>query len=104
MFQAAFRDPHLEAELDAWLKERQALLIKTSGYGRLQQYVNYGHGSGHDPVESLYGYEPWRLEKLGRVKAALDPEHHFSGYQPLPKTKFQGVPLKSMWDQLPIGL
>ncbi|ORY63303.1 FAD binding domain-containing protein [Pseudomassariella vexata] len=32
---------------------------------------------------TLYGYEPWRLEKLRRLKKEYDPEGFFNGYQPL---------------------
>lgn len=81
MIEAAYKSPSHEADFDEWLSAQQHAFIKTSGYGRLQQYVNYGHGS-KDPVEALYGYEPWRLEKLRKLKAEFDPEGHFSGYQP----------------------
>lgn len=82
MMEAAYRDPKYAEEFDAWLSEQQDRWITTSGYGRLQQYVNYGHGT-KDPVEALYGYEPWRLEKLRNLKAEFDPEGLFNGYQPL---------------------
>jgi hypothetical protein len=81
MIEAAYKNPVDEDLIDAWLSEQQDSFIKTSGYGRLQQYVNYGHGS-KDPPEALYGYEPWRLEKLRRLKKEYDPEGWFNGYQP----------------------
>ncbi|KZL70962.1 6-hydroxy-D-nicotine oxidase (FAD binding domain-containing protein) [Colletotrichum tofieldiae] len=70
-----------EAHLDRWKKE----FIATSGYGRLQQYVNYGNTTStmKDPAEALYGYEPWRLEKLRALKRQYDPENVFRWYQPL---------------------
>jgi hypothetical protein len=70
-----------EGHLDYW-KQR---FIETSGYGRLQQYVNYGNttSSSEDPLEALYGYEPWRLEKLRRLKQIYDPENIFRWYQPI---------------------
>ncbi|CAO2655099.1 Nn.00g101630.m01.CDS01 [Neocucurbitaria sp. VM-36] len=64
-----------------WLSEQQEAFVATSGYGRLQQYVNYGNGHS-DPPEALYGYEPWRLERLRKIKSQLDPEGLFNGYQP----------------------
>jgi hypothetical protein len=66
---------------DQWLSEKQDALIKSSGFSRLHQYVNYGHGS-KDPPEALYGYEPRRLERLRVLKKELDPEGWFNGYQP----------------------
>lgn len=70
-----------EAHLDRWKKE----FIATSGYGRLQQYVNYGNTTStlRDPPEALYGYEPWRLEKLRALKRLYDPDNVFRWYQPL---------------------
>ncbi|KAI1851229.1 hypothetical protein JX266_003304 [Neoarthrinium moseri] len=82
MIEGAYKDTELEQEIDEWLSEQQDKLIEGSGYGRLQQYVNYGHGS-KDAPEALYGYEPWRLERLRRLKKEYDPEGWFNGYQPL---------------------
>jgi hypothetical protein len=82
MIEAAYKSPVDEELIDEWLSTQQDKFIETSGYGRLQQYVNYGHGS-KDPPEALYGYEPWRLEKLRKLKKELDPEGWFNGYQPL---------------------
>jgi len=82
MIEAAYKSPVDEDLIDEWLSTQQDKFIETSGYGRLQQYVNYGHGS-KDLPEALYGYEPWRLEKLRKLKKELDPEGWFNGYQPL---------------------
>ncbi|KAL0941170.1 6-hydroxy-d-nicotine oxidase [Colletotrichum truncatum] len=73
------REP-FEAHLDRWKKE----FIAASGYGRLQQYVNYGNTTStlRDQPEALYGYEPWRLEKLRSLKKVYDPNNVFRWYQP----------------------
>ncbi|KAL9612459.1 MAG: hypothetical protein Q9167_002931 [Letrouitia subvulpina] len=81
MIEAAYKNPVDEEVFEEWLSSHQDRFIKTSGYGRLQQYVNYGHGS-KDPPEALYGYEPWRLATLRRLKVEFDPEGWFNGYQP----------------------
>ncbi|KAL9085919.1 MAG: hypothetical protein Q9165_007402 [Trypethelium subeluteriae] len=81
MIEAAYKSPVDEDLIDEWLSKQQDAFIETSGYGRLQQYINYGHGS-KDAPEALYGYEPWRLEKLRRLKKEFDPEGWFNGYQP----------------------
>ncbi|KAI3320508.1 FAD binding domain-containing protein [Xylariaceae sp. AK1471] len=82
MMEASYRVDSSNAPIfDSWLSKQQDSWIETSGYGRLQQYVNYGHGS-KDPPEALYGYEPWRLERLRALKVELDPEGWFNGYQP----------------------
>ncbi|KAI8949861.1 Glucooligosaccharide oxidase [Xylaria longipes] len=81
MIEAAYKNPVDEDLINEWLSKQQDAFVATSGYGRLQQYVNYGHGS-KDPPEALYGYEPWRLDKLRRLKKEFDPEGLFNGYQP----------------------
>ncbi|KAI1302456.1 FAD binding domain-containing protein [Xylaria venustula] len=82
MIEAAYKSQVDEDLIDEWLSTQQDRFIETSGYGRLQQYVNYGHGS-KDLPEALYGYEPWRLTKLRKLKKELDPEGWFNGYQPV---------------------
>lgn len=81
MIEAAFKTSLNETIFDDWLSKQQDAFIESSGYGRLQQYVNYGHGS-KDPPEALYGYDGWRLEKLRALKQEFDPEGWFNGYQP----------------------
>ncbi|KAH6651426.1 hypothetical protein BKA67DRAFT_679642 [Truncatella angustata] len=44
-------------------------------------YVNYA--AGHEPIESMYGYEPWRLERLRALKAQYDPLNKFAYYNPI---------------------
>ncbi|KAI9838886.1 MAG: hypothetical protein M1819_004094 [Sarea resinae] len=80
--QGTYTDLSLRSEIDRWLKSWQQLLVEVSGYGRLHQYVNYGHGY-YDPMESLYGYEPWRIERLLRLKQEYDPTGMFDAYQPI---------------------
>ncbi|KZF24489.1 FAD-binding domain-containing protein [Xylona heveae TC161] len=82
LIQASYTDLSLRAELDIWLRQWQTLFVETSGYGRLQQYVNYGHGY-RDPMEALYGYDRWRIEKLYGLKEKYDPDGLFDSYQPI---------------------
>ncbi|KAL7624848.1 hypothetical protein AAE478_004062 [Parahypoxylon ruwenzoriense] len=50
--------------------------------GRLPTtYVNYAWGD--EPIESVYGYEPWRLEKLRSLKSQYDPHGRFNYYNPI---------------------
>ncbi|PLB52313.1 FAD-binding domain-containing protein [Aspergillus steynii IBT 23096] len=44
-------------------------------------YVNYA--AGGEALESLYGWEPWRLEWLRRLKARYDPHNRFRFYNPI---------------------
>jgi hypothetical protein len=59
-------------------KIRDALV---EGTGKKQEaYVNYARGD--ESPEKLYGYEPWRLEKLRRLKKEYDPHGRFNFYAP----------------------
>ncbi|KAI1407923.1 hypothetical protein F5Y13DRAFT_183040 [Hypoxylon sp. FL1857] len=44
-------------------------------------YVNYA--AGYESLESMYGYEPWRLERLLSLKARYDPYNRFAYYNPI---------------------
>ncbi|KIL87839.1 hypothetical protein FAVG1_08720 [Fusarium avenaceum] len=44
-------------------------------------YVNYA--AGHESLESMYGYEPWRLDRLRRLKDKYDPHNRFAYYNPI---------------------
>ncbi|KAI1433774.1 FAD-binding domain-containing protein [Xylaria sp. CBS 124048] len=58
---------------DIWNAAQPDLLPST--------YVNYAHGD--ESEESMYGYEPWRLQKLRSLKALYDPNGRFSYYNPI---------------------
>ncbi|KAI1767910.1 FAD-binding domain-containing protein [Hypoxylon sp. FL1150] len=45
-------------------------------------YVNYATGNEYESLESIYGYEPWRLERLRALKAKYDPFNRFRYYVP----------------------
>ncbi|PGH14341.1 hypothetical protein AJ80_05931 [Polytolypa hystricis UAMH7299] len=44
-------------------------------------YVNYA--AGGESLESIYGYEPWRLERLRTLKDKYDPNNRFRYYNPI---------------------
>ena len=44
-------------------------------------YVNYANG--FEPVEQIYGQEPWRLERLRGLKAKFDPNNRFRYFNPI---------------------
>ncbi|KAI8933234.1 hypothetical protein NX059_009867 [Plenodomus lindquistii] len=57
---------------------------KYSGYDKLYEYQNYGHGD--EPLSALYGYDNWRHVKLTDLKNKYDPKGLFDGYHAIPKT------------------
>ncbi|KAK3901903.1 6-hydroxy-D-nicotine oxidase [Staphylotrichum tortipilum] len=57
--------------------------MRTAAFGTAQRrtYVNYAFGD--ESLEAMYGYEPWRLEKLRGLKRKYDPENRFRFYAPI---------------------
>ncbi|KAI1497641.1 hypothetical protein F5X99DRAFT_421199 [Biscogniauxia marginata] len=52
--------------------------------GRLPKtYVNYAFGHDYETLESIYGYESWRLDRLRSLKATYDPENRFRFFVPI---------------------
>jgi hypothetical protein len=64
---------------DIGSKLRKVLLEGSES--KLLAYVNYARGD--ESMEEMYGYEPWRLEKLRRLKKEYDPFGRFSFYAPI---------------------
>jgi hypothetical protein len=44
-------------------------------------YVNYAFGD--EPLEQMYGYEPWRVQRLRAAKEKYDPDNRFGFYNPI---------------------
>ena len=80
-FVAYAPDPTLDAEAMAWGEQMRRLVLEGTGSTEMHSYVNYAYGS--ESLEAIYGHEPWRLEKLRRLKAEYDPEGRFSFYAPI---------------------
>ncbi len=75
------RFPHLKDEARAWATETMDLWNGGQPQRLPNAYVNYA--SGLEPVEWQYGHEPWRLERLRKLKAKYDPQNHFRYYNPI---------------------
>ncbi|KAI8965610.1 FAD-binding domain-containing protein [Daldinia sp. FL1419] len=60
---------------DLWIAGRPTLKPAT--------YVNYASGYKYESLESIYGYEPWRLERLRGLKHKYDPENRFRFFVPI---------------------
>ncbi len=46
----------------------------------LRAYVNYANGD--EPLEAVYGWDKWRLEKLRQLKRQWDPKNKMKYYVP----------------------
>ncbi|KAJ6128717.1 CAZyme family AA7 [Penicillium samsonianum] len=64
-----------------WVTENQKFWNEGQPTRKPTAYVNYA--SGRESLEAIYGYEPWRLERLRKLKAKYDPEGRFSYYNPI---------------------
>lgn len=63
-------------------KEMRQLFHDGAEPGRpLTTYVNYAFGD--EPSQQMYGYEPWRLQKLRALKKQYDPRNRFGYYNPI---------------------
>ncbi|OBS25095.1 hypothetical protein FPOA_05630 [Fusarium poae] len=62
-------------------KLRNLLLEASDEPQQLRAYVNYAHGV--ESLESMYGYEPWRIDKLKALKKKWDPENRMRFYAPI---------------------
>ncbi|KAB5582982.1 hypothetical protein GE09DRAFT_1181872 [Coniochaeta sp. 2T2.1] len=60
---------------------RQHLLEGSDDPARLKAYVNYANGD--EPLEAVYGWEEWRLERLRRLKKKWDPDNRMRYYVPI---------------------
>jgi FAD/FMN-containing dehydrogenase len=58
----------------------QKALLKGTGWTKRHIYVNYANGN--ESVAEIYG-EPWRVQKLKRLKKQYDPNGRFNFYNPL---------------------
>lgn len=60
---------------------RQHLLDGTEDPSKLRAYVNYARGD--ESVQSMYGWEEWRLERLRKLKGEWDPLNRLRYYAPI---------------------
>ncbi|KAL8748184.1 MAG: hypothetical protein Q9190_000003 [Brigantiaea leucoxantha] len=78
-----YTDLTLTSTVDNWTAGIRSELNKTSGYDKLYVYQNYAHS---EPLQAIYGDEPWRLQRLGELKREFDPNGWFNAYHPVPAT------------------
>ncbi|KAL3467814.1 hypothetical protein BJX64DRAFT_299098 [Aspergillus heterothallicus] len=74
----------------------RAILLNGTASNELRAYVNYA--AGNEGPKSWYGYEPWRQERLSKLKRKYDPEGKFSYYAPIPQVYLpltESLPLRT---------
>ncbi|KAL8691344.1 MAG: hypothetical protein Q9218_003412 [Villophora microphyllina] len=66
----------LDKEAEDWGKQAHARVQSGVQPPRPQSaYVNYAYGD--EPLEAIYGHEPWRLAELRNLKKQYDPDIKF---------------------------
>ncbi|KAK0622039.1 FAD binding domain-containing protein [Bombardia bombarda] len=71
----------LTAAADAWSTQVKDLWNGGQPTRRPTTYVNYA--TGGESLQSMYGYEPWRLARLRALKSKYDPNNRFRFYNPI---------------------
>lgn len=79
-----FTYPANNATLDAYVlgmgRQIRAAMLNGTGL-QLRAYVNYANGD--ESQEAVFGYEPWRLQRLRDLKKRYDPSGRFNFYEPI---------------------
>ncbi len=75
------KNPALYDLVPFYGRQARALLDDGEPQRPLNAYVNYAYGD--ETLEQMYGYEPWRLQKLRALKKKYDPENRFRFYNPI---------------------
>ncbi|KAI1506779.1 FAD binding domain-containing protein [Biscogniauxia marginata] len=80
ILQTTYTDESVAPAADAWARQWRDQLVdpQYSGYDIESVYMNYAHGD--ERLEAMYGYEPWRLERLRSLKQRYDPHGFFNFY------------------------
>jgi hypothetical protein len=74
-------NPSLDEFAIEWGRQTRDLFNQGQPGRRPTTYINYAFGD--EPMETIYGYEPWRLEKLRSLKKKYDPYGRFNYFNPI---------------------
>jgi hypothetical protein len=66
-----------------WAKESTDIWNAGQPNRKPKLYVNYAMGHDYETLESVYGYDAWRLKRLRSLKKAYDPENRFRFFVPI---------------------
>ncbi|OQN99435.1 hypothetical protein B0A48_14412 [Cryoendolithus antarcticus] len=80
LLQFDYTDPSILPGIEAYGKAWRQQSIENSGWDDDKLYVYPNYARGDEPLDSLFGYEHWRIEKLRMLKKEYDPTDAFRGY------------------------
>lgn len=76
-------DPDSSLDAEAVDMGKQITELWANGQPNREQHIYVNYAFGDEPLEQMYGSEPWRLETLRATKAKYDPENAFRFYNPI---------------------
>jgi hypothetical protein len=76
-------DPNSSLDKDAIDIGKQITQFWANGQPTREQHIYVNYAFGDEPLEQMYGSEPWRLKKLRAAKAKYDPHNAFRFYNPI---------------------
>ncbi|VZI03638.1 unnamed protein product [Fusarium fujikuroi] len=68
---------------EKWAREARDMWYAGAPTRKPATYVNYASGNKYESLQSIYGYESWRLARLRKLKAKYDPHNRFRFYVPI---------------------
>ncbi len=74
-------DSPLQDFVKDWARETRDMW--NAGQAKRQPTTYMPYAVGYESLESMYGYEPWRLARLRALKAKYDPNNRFRYYNPI---------------------
>lgn len=76
-------NPNSSLDAEAIAIGKQITQLWADGQPHRQQHTYVNYAFGDEPLEQMYGDEPWRLKKLRAIKAKYDPDNAFRFYNPI---------------------
>ncbi|KAJ5415214.1 hypothetical protein N7465_003909 [Penicillium sp. CMV-2018d] len=76
-------DPDSSLEAQAIAIGKHITQLWADGQPHQKQHISVNYAFGDEPLEQMYGDEPWRLNKLRATKAKYDPHNAFRFYNPI---------------------
>ncbi|KAF7520829.1 hypothetical protein PCG10_008755 [Penicillium crustosum] len=76
-------DPDSSLDADAISIGKNITQLWADGQPHQKQHIYVNYAFGDEPLEQIYGDEPWRLKKLRATKAKYDPNNVFGFYNPI---------------------
>ncbi|KAK4031275.1 6-hydroxy-D-nicotine oxidase [Parachaetomium inaequale] len=71
--------------------ERWSKTLETAAVGSAERRVYVNYALGDESLQAIYGYEPWRLQRLRALKRKYDPNNRFKFFAPILRGVIDGI-------------